>query len=170
MPYTPKTNWTPMDAPGPSDFNRIEQGIADATAAAEAAQAAADAAQETADTALSAINELDSEKAGKNQVNTWTQRQTFAAGVQDGDSNADVSLIYSVQHHVHTRTVVLTYDGSGRLQKVEEKDGAAVVKTTTLSYDASGRLSSVVETAGGITRTTTLNYDGNGNLISVTRA
>lgn len=51
MPYTPKTNWTPMDAPGPSDFNRIEQGIADATAAAEAAQAAADAAQEAADSA-----------------------------------------------------------------------------------------------------------------------
>lgn len=54
MPYTPKTNWTPMDAPGPSDFNRIEQGIADATVAAEVAQAAADAAQDTADQALAA--------------------------------------------------------------------------------------------------------------------
>lgn len=107
--------------------------------------------------------------ARKDQANTWTLRQTFAAGVQDGDNNADVSLVYSVQHQVHTRSTVLTYE-NGRLTKVEEKDGSTVVKTTTLNYDGNGRLSSVVETAGGITRTSTLNYDANGNLTSVTRA
>lgn len=104
-----------------------------------------------------------------NVLNTFTQRQIFAGGIQNGDSNTDVSLIYSVQHQAHTRSTVLTYTG-GRLTQVEEKDGSTVVKTTTLNYDGSGRLSSVVETAGGIARTSTLNYDANGSLTSVTRA
>lgn len=97
-------------------------------------------------------------------------RPTFAAGIQDGNDNADISLIHAVQHEVHTRSTTLTYDGNGRLQKVEEKNGSTVIKATTLSYDSNGRLSSMVETAGGIPRTSTLNYDANGNLISVTRA
>lgn len=104
-----------------------------------------------------------------NVINTFTQRQTFAGGITDGDSNTDVSLINSVQHQVHTRSTVLTYT-NGRLTKVEEKHGSTVVKTTTLNYGGNGRLSSVVETAGGVPRTSTLNYDANGNLISVTRA
>ena len=104
-----------------------------------------------------------------NALNTFTQRQVFAGGIRDGDVNQDVSLIYSVQHQVHTRSTVLTYT-DGRLTKVEEKDGSTVVKTTTLNYDGNGRLSSVEETAGGITRTSTLNYDANGNLTSVTRS
>lgn len=123
----------------------------------------------SATTVQAAINELDSKKAGKDQANTWTLRQTFAAGVQDGDGNRDVSLIYSVQHQAHTRSTVLTYT-NGRLTKVEEKDGSTVVKTTTLNYDASGRLTSVVETAGGVSVISTFGYDGNGNLISVTRS
>mgnify|MGYP001240087773 CR=1 FL=1 len=106
-----------------------------------------------------------------NQANTWTQRQTFGAGIQDGDGNQDVSLVYSVQHQVHTRSTVLTYE-NGRLTQVEEKDGSTVIKTTTLNYDDNSRLSSVVESAGDISITSTLNYDddGSGNLTSVTRA
>ncbi|WP_374711543.1 hypothetical protein [Symbiobacterium terraclitae] len=187
MPYNP-TIWvddqTPLSA---TNLNKIEQGIVAAADAAETAQSAiADHLSDTtgahpasaisntpagniqATNVQAAINELDSEKAGKNQVNTWTQRQTFAAGIQDGDGNQDVSLVYSVQHQVHTRATVLTYE-NGRLTKVEEKDGSTVVKTTTLTYE-NGRLSSVVETAGGVSRTSTLNYDASGNLISVTRA
>lgn len=102
------------------------------------------------------------------QANTWTNRQTFASGIQDGNANDDVSLIYSVQHQAHTRSTVLTYT-NGWLTKVEEKDGSTVIKTTTLSYDASGRLTSVSETAGGVTVTATLVYDGNGRLVEVQR-
>ena len=104
-----------------------------------------------------------------NVINTFTQRQTFAAGITDGDSNTDVSLINSIQHQVHTRATVLTYE-NGRLTKVEEKDGSTVVKTTNLTYDGSGRLSQVQETAGGVTVTSTLTYGPDGKLASVAKA
>ena len=142
MAYNPTVWVEGQTALGPTNMNKIEQGI-------KAAHDAIDALP--------------------NQANTWTQRQTFAGGIQDGDNNADVSLVYSVQHQVHTRSTVLTYE-NGRLTKVEEKDGSTVVKSTTLSYDSTGRLSSVVETAGGVPITSTFSYDGDGNLISVTRA
>ena len=107
------------------------------------------------------------DNAVANRARTDT-RPIFTAGIQDGDANNDVSIIKSVQHHAHTRTVELTYSG-GNLSTVTEKDGANTIKTTTLNYSG-GRLGSVVEVAGGVTVTQTLNYDGNGNLTSVTRA
>lgn len=66
-----------------------------------------------------------------------------------------------------TRSTPLTYT-SGKLTKVEEKDGSTVVKTSTLNYSGS-RLDTVVEVAGGSTVTSTLVYDGSGNLTNVTR-
>ncbi len=95
-------------------------------------------------------------------------RPTFAAGIQDGDANSDVSLIKSVQHHTHTRSITLTYSG-GNLSTVTEKDGANTVKTTTLNYSG-GKLVSVVEVAGGVTVTQTLQYDASGNLTGITRS
>lgn len=102
-------------------------------------------------------------------ANTWPQRQTFAGGIQDGDSNADVSVVYALQHQAHTRSIKLTYN-SGQLTKVEERDGTTVVRTTQLTY-SSGRLSKVVETVAGYPSTTmNLTYDSNGNLTDVTRS
>ncbi|WP_213656844.1 hypothetical protein, partial [Paenibacillus vini] len=59
---------------------------------------------------------------------------------------------------------------AGRLTKVEEKDGSAVVKATIITYDGNGRVATIKETAGGKTVTSTLNYDSVGGLQSVTRA
>lgn len=87
-----------------------------------------------------------------------------------GTSNTDVRSIKSVFLNTDTRSSVVTYT-SGKLTKVEEKNGATVIKTTILTYNGTtGALETVVETAGGITVTTTLNYDGNGNLTSSTKA
>lgn len=101
----------------------------------------------------------------KAAANTFTQRQTFAGGIQDGDSNQDVSLIRSVQHQVHSRRTSLIYT-NGTLTRVEEQDGTTVVKARALSY-AEGRLDTVSDTAGGVTVTRRLVYDGSGHLTGV---
>jgi len=185
---TPKTNWTPSDPIGTADLNRIEGNEAqlrtdldahtDATTGVHGATSAATpnsvVQRDPAGQANFGTPTASSHAATKGYVDNAVAnrartdiRPTFTAGIQDGDANADVSIIKSVQHHTHTRTVELTYS-SGNLSTVTEKDGANTVKTTTLNYSG-GRLSSVVEVAGGVTVTQTLNYDGSGNLTSVTR-
>lgn len=88
MSFNPKTNWTPQDAPGPSDFNRIEQGIADATAAAEGAQAVADAAQETADEALNAAGAAQSAANAAQQTANTALSTAQAAGQAAANAQA----------------------------------------------------------------------------------
>jgi hypothetical protein len=88
-----------------------------------------------------------------------------------GTSDQSVNLTKSLTQQIDGRTIVLTYNAtSGKLEKVEEKDGTTVVKTTTLNYDGSGVLQTVSEVAGGKTVTNTLNRDGNGKLTSVGRS
>lgn len=103
-------------------------------------------------------------------VNASNVTGTFTGNITLGGNNQHVLPQRSVTLKIDTRTVVLTYDANGRLTKVEEKDGATVVKTTNLIYDGNGFLSQVQESAGGTTVTTTLNYDANGNLTSVSKA
>jgi len=85
-----------------------------------------------------------------------------------GASNQDVSLVKAIFQQIDTRSTALTYDASGKLTKVEEKDGSTVIKVTDLIY-TSGKLTSVKEVAGGKTVTKTLAYTGN-QLNGVTKA
>jgi len=86
-----------------------------------------------------------------------------------GTNNQSVNLVKALDHAIDTRTTAVTYSG-GRLSKIEEKDGATVVKTTTITYDGSGRVSKITETAGGKTVTITLNYNTDGTLAGVSKA
>jgi len=113
-----------------------------------------------------ALDELDAEKASKALANSWTARQTFQGGIQDGDGNQDVSLLHALGLQIDTRTLELTRTG-GVLTSVVEKDGAATVKTVTLNRTG-GVLTGVVTVAGGKTITQTLNRTG-GVLTSVTK-
>lgn len=88
--------------------------------------------------------------------------------VLGADSRA-VNLFKALYQSIDTRTTALTYT-NGRISKVEEKDGATVVKTTTITYDGSGRVSKITETAGGKTVTITLNYNTDGTLAGVSKA
>jgi YD repeat-containing protein len=87
-----------------------------------------------------------------------------------GTTNADIAKYTTLELAIDTRTTVLTYDSTtGDLVKVEEEDGATVIKTTNLAY-TSGNLTTVEEIAGGTTVTTTMNYDADGNLTSTSKA
>jgi YD repeat-containing protein len=86
-----------------------------------------------------------------------------------GTDNQSINFRKALDFPVDTRATALTYT-SGRLTKVEEKDGATVVKSTTITYDGLGRVSKVTETAGGKTVTITLNYNTAGTLSSVSKA
>lgn len=83
--------------------------------------------------------------------------QVVASGTDNKTVNSGTALNFPID----TRSTNLTYT-AGRLTKVEEKDGAAVVKTTIISYDVSGRVSTIRESAGGKTVTSTLAYAANG--------
>lgn len=86
-----------------------------------------------------------------------------------GSSNADVKNIKSILLETDTRTTVPTYT-SGKLTKVEEKDGSTVIRSTVLTYDGNGKLTTKAETAGGKTVTTTITYDANGKFSGKTKA
>ncbi|MBG9788682.1 hypothetical protein [Brevibacillus laterosporus] len=86
-----------------------------------------------------------------------------------GENNQAVNPITAIELKVDTRTMHLTYT-SGRLTKVEEKDGSTVVKTTTIDYTTAGKASTVRQIAGKKTVTQTLNYGTNGALSSVSKA
>lgn len=126
---------------------------------------AAGRAKVAAPSAADDIARKDTVDAVKSTANTFTQRQTFAAGIQDGDSNSDVSLIKAIQHQVHTRSTALMYTADS-LTAVEERDGASVLRTTTLTYSG-GRIDTVTESAGGVSVARRFVYDADGRLVSV---
>lgn len=69
-----------------------------------------------------------------------------------------------------SHSITPTFNESGQLITVEEKDGSTPVLTSTLSYNADGTVNTVTETANSKTVVYTLHYDGNGNFTSVTKA
>ena len=83
-----------------------------------------------------------------------------------GTSNTDINKVKALELKTDTRSLTLTYT-SGKLTKVEEKDGSTVIKTTNLTY-TDGNLTKVTETVGDTTVTTTLTYT-DGALTSVTK-
>lgn len=86
-----------------------------------------------------------------------------------GTDNRSINFPKALDFPIDTRSLTLTYT-TGRLTKVEEKDGSTVIKTTTIGYDANGRANKITESAGGKTVTTTLTYNTDGTLGSVTKA
>jgi hypothetical protein len=84
------------------------------------------------------------------------------------DAAGAITELHSTIQGIDNHSTNLTYT-NGVLTKVEEKDGATVLKTTNLLY-TSEVLTSVEEIAGGVTVTTTLTYDGNGTLTGTTKA
>jgi len=146
MPYTPKTNWTPMDAPGPSDFNRIEQGIADATAAAEAAQAAADAAQETADAALSTADGAASAAASAQSTADAAQAAiTNHAARTDNPHGVTAAQLGAANILAQIKTV----DGSGSGLDADTVDGedAASLKANARALSTAKLIAEVSSSA-----------------------
>jgi hypothetical protein len=127
-------------------------------------------------TAKQAAGWLVSEKPPADWFN-WFMNRTYLAlkALQDrafnkGVVNTDVETLVSSVIETHTRSSEITLS-SGVLQKVEEKDGATVVKSSTCTYDGvTGALTSVVHSAGGKTATLTLVYNGNGDLTKLNRA
>ena len=114
----------------------------------------------TSKTLQGAINEL---KAKDDSLSSQ-----MADTMTLGSTNRIVNKVKALELKTDTRTTALTYS-NGNLTKVEEKDGAIVVKTTTLNYDSSGNLANTVEVALGTRVTTSLNYSS-GQLSSVTKA
>jgi hypothetical protein len=103
-----------------------------------------------------AINELDAEKAGLTLTNTFTQRQTFGAGIQDGDSNQDVSFRQALGLAIDTRSWTATaWDAtnSDLPTTIEVKDGLTLVATISITYNSAGKPTQMVVTAGGKTVT-----------------
>lgn len=98
-----------------------------------------------------------------------SSRQTFAAGIQDGDADTDVSFIRSVQLPIDTRTATVTYS-NGQIASITECSGSTTVKTTTFTRNADGRITKITEAAGGKTVTTTLNYNADGTFAGYSRA
>lgn len=92
---------------------------------------------------------------GANDVNKWENTLSSL------DSSANLLL------GTNNNQIVTTYE-SGRLKKVEEKNGSTILSSSTLTYDPNGNLSSVTDVVNGITTVSTLNYE-NGVLTSVTR-
>jgi hypothetical protein len=153
---------------GKADLYRMEQGIADAHTELQAHMddmVAAHAASAIANTpsgniaatdVQAAINELDSEKGSKNVANTWTARQTFGAGIQDGDSNQDVSFRQALGLAIDTRSWTATaWDAtnSDLPTTIEVKDGLTLVATISITYNSAGKPTQMVVTAGGKTVT-----------------
>jgi len=99
----------------------------------------------------------------------WNGKANVSEVVKLGTVNTDVNRIKALPLMTDTRSATLTYT-SGNLTKVEDKDGATVVKTTDLTYDANGNLTQVKETVGATVVTTTLSYDGSGNLTGTSKA
>jgi hypothetical protein len=126
----------------------------------------------SANSVQAAINELDTEKAGKDLANTFTQRQTFAAGTQDGDGNQDVSYLMSLQVPIDTRSWVFTaWSPAGRPTHGEIRVGTTVVCTIDITYDASsGNPTQAVFVAGGKTITCTIGWDAQGRCTGWNRA
>lgn len=103
----------------------------------------------------SAVNEVT------NSVDTNTV--LFAQEILQVKRGVDTALAANVA------STVLTYTG-GLVTKIEEKDKSNIVlKTTNLTYDASGKVQKVTEVTGDASVTTTLAYDGSGNLLSAVR-
>jgi hypothetical protein len=93
-----------------------------------------------------------------------SREQLPSSGQPFDGGNSAVAKVNAVILENDTRNTVLTYT-SGKLTKVEEKDGATIIKTTSMSFNATnGKLETIVEGAGGVTVTTTLTYDGSGTL------
>jgi len=160
MAITVKTDWQYGDIPLPEDFNRIEQNIWDVYQA-NLTTATANYALESA-TANYALLSADSLKLGGLNATAYATL---------GETNSDYNLWNAMAIEVDTRSTAITYDASGNISLVEEKDPTTgdVYRSYSLSYDANGNLMQVVETAGGKTITYTLTYDTNGNLISVSK-
>jgi hypothetical protein len=191
---TPKTDWTPPDGVTDADLNRIEGNIqelqntketpsgAQAKVDTHEAKAAPHSGHETPSGAQTKVDTHEAKAAphsghatttaltthtnNKSNPHTVTAAQTGAQIL--GAANTDVNKVKALEHKTDTRTAALTYT-NGNLTKVEEKDGATVVKTTDLSYDVDGNLETVTETAGGVTVTTTLTYT-DGDLTAVSKA
>jgi hypothetical protein len=111
-----------------------------------------------------ALDELDAEKAGTGLANTFTERQAFQKGIQDGDSNQDVSVLMSLGIPIDTRSWVCTaWSPAGKPTHVDIKDGATTVGTLDITYDA-GTLKpvTVIALAGGRTVTYNIGWDASG--------
>ncbi|UKS30144.1 hypothetical protein LOZ80_14875 [Paenibacillus sp. HWE-109] len=115
--------------------------------------------------AVTLVNQQALIDAIESGVSTFVQTATKNIGA----SNADVVKNKAAWLDKDTRTTVMTYT-SGKLTKIEEKDGTTVIKTTSMTYDGSDRLSTVAEVAGGETVTSTISYDGSGNISTITKA
>ncbi|UJF36623.1 hypothetical protein [Paenibacillus hexagrammi] len=84
-------------------------------------------------------------------------------------SNQSVSTIKGVIAEVDTRSIVVTRDATGKVQKVEEKDGSIIVSTTTVARNTLGQITSITEVLGGNTITTTINRNLSGKITSTTK-
>lgn len=136
MPYNP-TTWVEGVTPlGPTNLNKLEQGVAAARALAET-------------------------KAGVDQANVFSQPQTFQGGITDGNANTDVSLLQALGLPVDTRSwTATTWTADKKPTHIDVKDGATTVATIDVTYNADSKPTSVVVVAGGKTITYTISWTG----------
>jgi hypothetical protein len=112
-----------------------------------------------ATTVQAAITELDAEKGGLAQANTWAERQKFNGGITDGDGNQDVSFLQAFGLATDTRSWTVTaWDATNPDLPVhiDVIDGAStVVATLDFTYNLAGKPTQLVIVAGGKTVTIT---------------
>ncbi|MFZ5816307.1 MAG: hypothetical protein ACOY93_13585 [Bacillota bacterium] len=105
----------------------------------------------------------DSERLGGVSYTNYArtdQRPTFAAGIQDGNDNADVSYLQALVVPIHTRSLVATaWNAAGYPTTLEIRNGAAVLGTISITYNSANKPTQAVLTAGGKTVTVTQSFD-----------
>lgn len=171
MPYVPK-NWQ-KEPITKQALNALEQAVANAVAVNEnhvaqavgahpaAAISYAGSSNLSSANVEAALDELDAEKAGLAVANVFTQRNTFQGGIQDGDSNVDTSLLYSLGIPLDTRSLVPTaWNTENKPTALELRNGAMVVGTIGITWNTDGHATQVVAAAGGYTVTYTLTWTG----------
>lgn len=169
---------TPAGAQAKVDAHANATSVHGATSAATANRMiirdASGRAKVTAPSAADDIARKDTVDGLKGAVNTWTQRQTFATGIQDGDNNADVSYLYALGLQLDTRGWHATaWDAKGRPTTVEIRSGTAVIATATITYNAKGlptQLMAVVATPdGNRTITWSQSFEGDTKFLNRTK-
>lgn len=94
-------------------------------------------------------------------ANTFTGRQTFQGGIQDGDGNQDVSFYHALAIQVDTRTLEATaWNASDMPTHFDIKDNTTVIGTIDITYNSDGHWTQAVLVAGGKTVTATQTWSG----------
>lgn len=159
MPYNP-TDWIEgQTALGPTNLNKMEQGIA---AAATLAEGAVPASSLTSPGGTEPLKVAVTNADGRVGDSAALGGLAPDAYVQTGVADTAVQAIRAFMLAVDERDWVPTaWDADDRPTAIEVRAGVSVVVTVSLTYNGDGRITQMVVTDGAATVTYTVTWVGN---------